>query len=212
MVTCLSFELCVVTFTSSVEHRTCLTASLCHRADYLMTARTHRQLRPSFSRTGQLFSQFVTIFSAALTYAAWARLQVQERLYKVHRYFFERYSSVFQSMFSLPSAAGEPPEGESERNPIVLEGVKHEEFESFLSVIYPSYVSQPSSLTCKDNSDVLITAETFLKATTKQSRTGQQYYLWHQDGNSHPYVTSLSFDFQKSLLQSRGSPGLSNIT
>ncbi|KAJ7286922.1 hypothetical protein C8J57DRAFT_1282354 [Mycena rebaudengoi] len=62
---------------------------------------------------------------------------VETTLYRVHRYFFERDSAIFASMFTLPSAAGERPEGEVVENPIVLEGVNTLDFDRFLSVLYP---------------------------------------------------------------------------
>ncbi|KAJ6497452.1 hypothetical protein C8R45DRAFT_127696 [Mycena sanguinolenta] len=62
---------------------------------------------------------------------------VEKHLYRVHRYFFERDSAIFASMFSLPSVAGERPEGEVVENPIVLEGVNAVDFDRFLSVLYP---------------------------------------------------------------------------
>ncbi|KAF7350933.1 BTB domain-containing protein [Mycena sanguinolenta] len=40
-------------------------------------------------------------------------------------------------MFSLPSVAGERPEGEVVENPIVLEGINAVDFDRFLSVLYP---------------------------------------------------------------------------
>ncbi|KAJ7672068.1 hypothetical protein B0H17DRAFT_947775 [Mycena rosella] len=62
---------------------------------------------------------------------------VEKTLYRVHRYFFERDSAIFASMFTLPSAAGERPEGEVVENPIVLEGVNKLDFDRFLSILYP---------------------------------------------------------------------------
>jgi hypothetical protein len=58
----------------------------------------------------------------------------------VNRYFFERDSAIFASMFTLPLAAGERPEGEVVENPIILEGVNAVDFDRFLSVLYPLYV------------------------------------------------------------------------
>ncbi|KAJ6491612.1 hypothetical protein C8R47DRAFT_434771 [Mycena vitilis] len=62
---------------------------------------------------------------------------VEKILYRVHRYFFERDSAIFASMFTLPSAVGERPEGEVVENPIVLEGVAAVDFDRFLAVMYP---------------------------------------------------------------------------
>ncbi|KAF7325306.1 BTB domain-containing protein [Mycena venus] len=62
---------------------------------------------------------------------------VEKNLYRVHRYFFERDSAIFASMFSLPTVAGERPEGEVVENPIILEGVNTVDFDRFLAVLYP---------------------------------------------------------------------------
>ncbi|KAJ7072853.1 hypothetical protein C8F01DRAFT_263223 [Mycena amicta] len=63
--------------------------------------------------------------------------RVQDTLYRVHRYFFERDSVVFSSMFSLPPVSGQRPEGETPENPILLEGLPTLEFDRFLAVLYP---------------------------------------------------------------------------
>ncbi|KAJ7647890.1 hypothetical protein FB45DRAFT_734421 [Roridomyces roridus] len=62
---------------------------------------------------------------------------VETTLYRVHRYFFERDSVIFATMFTLPSVAGERPEGEVVENPIILEGVNALDFDRFLAVLYP---------------------------------------------------------------------------
>ncbi|KAK7057755.1 BTB domain-containing protein [Favolaschia claudopus] len=62
---------------------------------------------------------------------------VESTLYRVHRYFFERDSPIFATMFTLPSAAGERPEGEVVENPIILEGIAAVDFDRFLAVLYP---------------------------------------------------------------------------
>lgn len=143
--------------------------------------------------------------STALAIRTHAVPQIQERLYKVHRHFFETYSAVFKTMFSLPTAAGELPEGDSEQNPIILEGVKPEEFECFLSVIYPSYVYKlGKGRTQTGDMFKFIATETFLRVIIKQWRIGQPYFLWHRDGNLCPCANSQSIDSQESLLQLRG--------
>lgn len=65
--------------------------------------------------------------------------QVQDTLYKVHRYFFSEYSPVFCDMFSLPPASRDGAvsvEGETEENPIVLSDDKVD-FDRLLNVFYP---------------------------------------------------------------------------
>jgi hypothetical protein len=56
-------------------------------------------------------------------------------------HFLRNYSSIFDSMFSLPAAPGELPQGESEESPIVLEVLECSEFDCFLSILYPSYAT-----------------------------------------------------------------------
>jgi hypothetical protein len=91
-----------------------------------------------FSRRYRDISGQLAIHSCRNNYLA--PKQVETTLYRVHRYFFERDSAIFASMFTLPSAAGERPEGEVVENPIVLEGVNTLDFDRFLSVLYPMWV------------------------------------------------------------------------
>ncbi|THV06653.1 hypothetical protein K435DRAFT_644623 [Dendrothele bispora CBS 962.96] len=62
---------------------------------------------------------------------------VEYTVYRIHRYFFQRDSSIFEAMFSLPVPAGERPEGESEDNPIYLHGIATQDFDRMLSILYP---------------------------------------------------------------------------
>ncbi len=63
--------------------------------------------------------------------------QVEDRFFKVPRYHFDRSSEVFATAFSLP--AGDPvrAEGQSDDNPIVLEGISSADFQALLKVLYP---------------------------------------------------------------------------
>ncbi|KAJ3538684.1 hypothetical protein NMY22_g5068 [Coprinellus aureogranulatus] len=62
---------------------------------------------------------------------------VEETLFKIHRFFFQRDSAIFSSMFSLPIPKNERPEGEAEDKPIILHGIKSVDFERFMSILYP---------------------------------------------------------------------------
>ncbi|KAJ8077414.1 hypothetical protein PM082_001844 [Marasmius tenuissimus] len=62
---------------------------------------------------------------------------VEDVFYKVHRYFFQRDSSIFDAMFSLPLPKEKRPEGEDESNPIVLEGIVAQDFDRLLVLLYP---------------------------------------------------------------------------
>ncbi|EGO01154.1 hypothetical protein SERLA73DRAFT_105716 [Serpula lacrymans var. lacrymans S7.3] len=63
-------------------------------------------------------------------------------LFKVHRYFLQRESDVFRSMFSCPPTE-EGPEGESDDKPIFLPEVTRLEFESLLNFFYNSLYGKP---------------------------------------------------------------------
>ncbi|KAH9833512.1 uncharacterized protein C8Q71DRAFT_860308 [Rhodofomes roseus] len=78
---------------------------------------------------------------------------VEDTLYNVHRYFLKRDSPVFQTMFSQPS--GTSGEGESDDNPITLEGIKSADFANFLSCIYPSNLGQGDLTTYEEWSAAL---------------------------------------------------------
>ncbi|OCB85797.1 hypothetical protein A7U60_g7149 [Sanghuangporus baumii] len=75
--------------------------------------------------------------------------QVEDTLFRVHRYFFERESALFRDMLSLPAPIQQPSngtqgqqqaafqrEGTSDENPIRLPQVSKEEFRLFLWVFY----------------------------------------------------------------------------
>jgi hypothetical protein len=66
--------------------------------------------------------------------------QVEKTLFKIPRYHFENSSEVFCDMFALPRADHTSPEGNSDENPIKLEGISAFDFEQLLYVLYPRYV------------------------------------------------------------------------
>ncbi|KAK0459138.1 uncharacterized protein EV420DRAFT_305017 [Desarmillaria tabescens] len=61
---------------------------------------------------------------------------VEESMFRVHRYFFERESSKFRSMFSSPTAPGKEPEGTSPSTAFRLDDITAENFAHFLWVFY----------------------------------------------------------------------------
>nr|GAT51539.1 predicted protein [Mycena chlorophos] len=81
--------------------------------------------------------------------------RVENVLYRVHRYFLERDSVVFSSMFSLPPVAGQRPEGETPENPIALEGVTTVDFDRFLAVLYPLNFSTRDTVSTDEWTSVL---------------------------------------------------------
>lgn len=64
--------------------------------------------------------------------------QVEDIIFRVHRYFFLRDSPVFRDMFSLPTPPepGTNVEGASDENPISLPQVTSKEFAHFLWLFY----------------------------------------------------------------------------
>ncbi|KAF9262674.1 hypothetical protein L218DRAFT_867238 [Marasmius fiardii PR-910] len=76
---------------------------------------------------------------------------VENILYKVHRYFFQRDSGIFDAMFSLPPPQdGKRPEGEDESNPIVLLGVESNDFDRLLTLFYPYDFAEPELRTIEE--------------------------------------------------------------
>ncbi|KAF5365175.1 hypothetical protein D9758_005360 [Tetrapyrgos nigripes] len=66
--------------------------------------------------------------------------QVEDLLFRVPRHHFQKKSHVFRDMFALPQGDQEP-EGNSDANPIKLEGILATEFTSLLRALYPRYIT-----------------------------------------------------------------------
>ncbi|KAL1945337.1 hypothetical protein VTO73DRAFT_2188 [Trametes versicolor] len=65
---------------------------------------------------------------------------VENYIYRVHRYFFERESAWFREKLGAPAPAGQTPKGSSDANPFPLEEVAADDFSKFLWVFYnPKY-------------------------------------------------------------------------
>lgn len=71
--------------------------------------------------------------------------QVQDVLFKVSDEELKSRSEIFRDMFSLPAAStdsdGAEAEGSSDSNPIVLKGVKADDFRALLTCLYTKYVA-----------------------------------------------------------------------
>ncbi|CAE6432855.1 unnamed protein product [Rhizoctonia solani] len=68
-------------------------------------------------------------------------IQVEDTLFNVHKYQLLK-SETFSDMFRVPKAEdGDPEEGSSPEHPIVMEGVKAEDFVALLKVLYASHFS-----------------------------------------------------------------------
>lgn len=66
--------------------------------------------------------------------------QVEDTLFRVHRYFFIRESAFFRSKLPHPPPPGEFTKGSSDVHPLVLEDTLEVDFERFLWVFYNPYV------------------------------------------------------------------------
>ncbi|KAK7012804.1 hypothetical protein R3P38DRAFT_3279276 [Favolaschia claudopus] len=65
-------------------------------------------------------------------------IQVEDCLFNVPRYHFERGSEVFAGMFSVPQPGGDTcKEGQGDSNPIVLVGKSSADFQALLKILYP---------------------------------------------------------------------------
>ncbi|KLO04620.1 hypothetical protein SCHPADRAFT_896892 [Schizopora paradoxa] len=62
-------------------------------------------------------------------------IKVENRIFRVPRELLETYSDVYKDMFKFPVANDEPADGERDSAPLVLDGIKKEDFRAFLSVL-----------------------------------------------------------------------------
>ncbi len=70
---------------------------------------------------------------------------MENSLFRVHRYFFTRDSSIFLEKLPHPPPPGEFSKGASDNNPLVLEDTLKVDFERLLWVFYNEYVLLHSS-------------------------------------------------------------------
>ncbi|CAK5267265.1 unnamed protein product [Mycena citricolor] len=75
---------------------------------------------------------------------------VEDQLFKVPRYHFERNSEIFQDTFSLPVPGNDDAEGSSDEHPFVLEGIEKVDFACLLNVLYPLDIPQILTSTTTD--------------------------------------------------------------
>ena len=62
--------------------------------------------------------------------------QVEDTLFRIHRYFLTRDSAYFRTQLPHPPSPGDSFKGSSDNNPLVLEGALKVDFERFLWVFY----------------------------------------------------------------------------
>ncbi|KAF7970474.1 hypothetical protein HWV62_23889 [Athelia sp. TMB] len=73
---------------------------------------------------------------------------IEEKLYNVHRYFFERDSSYFRSIL-------EGSQGTDANNPLVLPDVSCSDFDEFLAILYPENFRRPTEKTTPQWTSIL---------------------------------------------------------
>ena len=62
--------------------------------------------------------------------------QVEDKLFRIHRYFLTRESAYFRAKLPHPPSPGDSSKGSSDDNPLVLEDTLKVDFERFLWVFY----------------------------------------------------------------------------
>ncbi|ETW77471.1 hypothetical protein HETIRDRAFT_480130 [Heterobasidion irregulare TC 32-1] len=85
---------------------------------------------------------------------------VSGRLYKVHRYLLSQ-SVAFRDMFTCPPGPNAMVQGETDADPITLQGVTQEEFEALLDVFYDSNHDGYSKITLQQWMHILSIASVF---------------------------------------------------
>ncbi|GBE77564.1 hypothetical protein SCP_0104420 [Sparassis crispa] len=88
-------------------------------------------------------------------------IRVEDTLYRVHRYFLKRHSSVFAGLFDLPPCPDKPVEGSGDETPIHLQQVASIDFERLLSLFYPRNVQNGDLATVDEWTSVLALASKF---------------------------------------------------
>ncbi|KAF7356244.1 hypothetical protein MVEN_00955900 [Mycena venus] len=74
--------------------------------------------------------------------------KVEDCIFKVPRCHFEHKSEIFGTTFTLPTGDGVRAEGQTDENPVVLQGIRSVDFQALLKVLYPLDLQQ--ILTDKD--------------------------------------------------------------
>ena len=83
-----------------------------------------------------IFSVSMSIIGHRVTAQVVGSQQVENTLFRVHRYFFVRESAYFRDKLPYPSPPGETTKGSSDNLPFVLDDVSKTDFERLLWVFY----------------------------------------------------------------------------
>ncbi|KAF7984294.1 hypothetical protein HWV62_15257 [Athelia sp. TMB] len=78
---------------------------------------------------------------------------VENELFKVPKFYFEKESSVFRDMFQMPSFGSL--EGDSDELPIVLESIEKADFTALLAAMFPEQGNNPIRMEIKEWASVL---------------------------------------------------------
>ncbi|KDR75480.1 hypothetical protein GALMADRAFT_69119 [Galerina marginata CBS 339.88] len=81
---------------------------------------------------------------------------IEDRLFKVHVCHFTDESAVFQAMFELPPGPDSEADGLTDERPIVLEGIKKNDFRRLLRVMYARGFKEIGMLTEEEWVSVLV--------------------------------------------------------
>lgn len=73
-------------------------------------------------------------------------MQVENTLFKVHRYFLARESSIFNNMFTLPEPVDDDRDKAEKGQVVKLPEVTVREIEALMTFFYDGYVCWPASL------------------------------------------------------------------
>ncbi|KAF6755689.1 hypothetical protein DFP72DRAFT_1008645 [Ephemerocybe angulata] len=98
------------------------------------------------------------VFQAEDTYWENIVFKVEDTLFRVPRHGLENASVIFADMFRLPTPVGGQTEveGQSDDNPIVLEGYTSSEFRNLLKILYPSALKVEQVHLQEDSEDVTL--------------------------------------------------------
>jgi len=64
---------------------------------------------------------------------------VERTLYKIHKSVLSRHSPFFRNLFGLPAPDDKQPDGSSDEVPLHLPHILQDQFDAFLSTVYPSW-------------------------------------------------------------------------
>ncbi|TFY66026.1 hypothetical protein EVG20_g5063 [Dentipellis fragilis] len=104
--------------------------------------------------------------------------QVEDRLYRVHRYFLQKSSPMFRAMFAYqPGTVRGVAEGAEDSKPIFLDGTSCIEFESLLSFFYDDNMHHDFAMTPEQWLALLSIAERFGFENAKKRAIAELFSL-----------------------------------